>query len=59
MPVTEHELREGTTQGQLSAPDFALSERDVRRKRPPLLTFRIEPFSGAQVRRAVRRNHPD
>ena len=39
MPVTEHELREGTTQGQLSAPDFALSERDVRRKRPPLLAF--------------------
>jgi exopolysaccharide biosynthesis polyprenyl glycosylphosphotransferase len=38
MPTTEHELREGTTQG-LSAPDFALSERDMRRKRPPLLTF--------------------
>jgi exopolysaccharide biosynthesis polyprenyl glycosylphosphotransferase len=41
MPTTEQQPREGSTRApeQSPAPDFALSEKDVRRKRPPVLTF--------------------
>ncbi len=40
MPITE-KPREGSTRAtaQAPSPDFALSERDVRRKRPPVLSF--------------------
>jgi len=41
MPTTEQKPREGSPQApeQSPAPDFALSEKDVRRKRPPVLGF--------------------
>jgi len=41
MPTTEQKPREGSPQApeQSPAPDFALSEKDVRRKRPPVLSF--------------------
>ena len=44
MPTTEREPREGVTEApvQSPAPDFALSERDVRRKRPPVLSFLLK-----------------
>ncbi|MGH2900232.1 MAG: nucleoside-diphosphate sugar epimerase/dehydratase, partial [Solirubrobacteraceae bacterium] len=41
MPTTEQQPREGSpwAPDQGPGPDFALSERDVRRKRPPVLSF--------------------
>jgi len=41
MPTTEQKPREGSPQApeQSPTPDFALSEKDVRRKRPPVLSF--------------------
>jgi exopolysaccharide biosynthesis polyprenyl glycosylphosphotransferase len=41
MPTTEQKPREGGPEApaQLPPSDFALSERDVRRKRPPVLSF--------------------
>jgi hypothetical protein len=42
MPSTQQQPREGTqgTPDLGPAPDFALSSKDVRRKRPPALAFR-------------------
>src|SRR5215218_798073 len=44
MPSTEQKPREGSAQPAVQVPkqDFALSERDVRRKRPPVLSFLLK-----------------
>jgi len=44
MPTTEQTPRKATTQAPVgsSGPDFALSDRDVRRKRPPVLAFLLK-----------------
>ncbi|MEA2224494.1 MAG: hypothetical protein QOH83_2870, partial [Solirubrobacteraceae bacterium] len=41
MPTTEQKPREGAGQAlvPVPTPEFELSERDVRRKRPPILAF--------------------
>jgi exopolysaccharide biosynthesis polyprenyl glycosylphosphotransferase len=44
MPTTEQTPRKARTQAPADSqtPDFALSDRDVRRKRPPLLAFLLK-----------------
>ena len=42
MPRTEPKPREATRPIETIVPDFALSDRDVRRKRPPALSFLLK-----------------
>src|SRR3954454_16262800 len=53
MPITEQKPRKGSpeTPPPSSMLDFALSERDVRRKRPPVLSFLLKLDT---LRKAVR-----
>ena len=44
MPSTQQQPREGTGEAQQAAPapDFTLGNRDVRRKRPPAMSFLLK-----------------
>ncbi|HUR84180.1 MAG TPA: sugar transferase [Solirubrobacteraceae bacterium] len=53
MPTTEQQPREGAERAQTTVPasEFTLSDRDVRRKRPPALSFLLKLDT---LRKAVR-----
>lgn len=53
MPTTQQQPREGAERAQEDVPasDFSLSDRDVRRKRPPVLSFLLKLDT---LRKAVR-----